>query len=130
MAARSSAFAAQVVYAGGAADRASTLAAFLVYAGPRARIVRDSTLAADVVYAVEPFALPQNSTFAAYVVWAPGESGAARTRAWTYTLDGHTFYVLDLGAEGAHRGGRAQHVVPFEKAFDLRHPGRQRAQDQ
>lgn len=29
-----------------------------------------------------------------------GSAGSAPQRAWTYTLDGHTFYVLDLGAEG------------------------------
>lgn len=32
--------------------------------------------------------------------YATGIPDPARSRAWTFTLDGHTFYVLDLGAEG------------------------------
>lgn len=31
---------------------------------------------------------------------APGNVATSRKRAWTFTLDGHTFYVLDLGQEG------------------------------
>lgn len=36
------------------------------------------------------------------VFTAPSYSavGTSRKRAWTFTLDGHTFYVLDLGQEG------------------------------
>jgi hypothetical protein len=30
----------------------------------------------------------------------PNGPATSRKRAWTFTLDGHTFYVLDLGAEG------------------------------
>lgn len=30
----------------------------------------------------------------------PPPAGSAPQRAWTYTLDGHTFYVIDLDAEG------------------------------
>jgi len=34
------------------------------------------------------------------VVWATGDLDGSRQRAWTFDLDGHTFYVLDLGASG------------------------------
>jgi hypothetical protein len=30
----------------------------------------------------------------------PGIEASSRARAWTFTLDGHKFYVLDLGTEG------------------------------
>lgn len=36
----------------------------------------------------------------------------------------------DAGAERTHRGGRAQHVLAFEEAFDARAPDSEAAQDQ
>lgn len=40
------------------------------------------------------------SQMALMVVYQTGVPGQSRTRAWTFTLDGHTFYVLNLGPEG------------------------------
>jgi hypothetical protein len=37
---------------------------------------------------------------AALVVYAEGTSDEARSRAWSFTFDGHIFYVLNLGTEG------------------------------
>lgn len=37
---------------------------------------------------------------ATLIAWKTGIPGQTRQRAWTYDLDGHTFYVLDLGVEG------------------------------
>lgn len=34
------------------------------------------------------------------IAWKTGVPGQTRQRAWTYDLDGHTFYVLDLAQEG------------------------------
>lgn len=34
------------------------------------------------------------------VAYRTGVGGLVRSRAWTYTMDGHTFYVLNLGEEG------------------------------
>lgn len=82
------------------AARDSTFATFVVYGPPSARIARDSQTVAYVVYESNPMNIPRQSTYAAYVVYATGVGEEARTRAWTYTLDGHTFYVLDLGQEG------------------------------
>ncbi len=99
---RDSTLTAHVVWQGQPARRTrdSVLGAHVVYQGPRAHRARNSELAASVVYALAPFNTPRNSVLGAHVVWAPGLAGAARTRAWTFVLDGHTFYVLDLGGEG------------------------------
>lgn len=35
------------------------------------------------------------------VVWTTGSTDNSRQRAWTFDFDGHTFYVLDMGATGA-----------------------------
>jgi hypothetical protein len=101
-AARLSTYGSYVVYKSLPAKiaRNGSLAVYAVHAPPAAKNVRDSTLAAYVVCEMNPNNVPRNSTFAAYVVWATGTGDEARTRAWTYTLDGHTFYVLDLGQEG------------------------------
>lgn len=48
-----------------------------------------TTTASTLFISVAPVVLPT----------APGVS-TLRQRAWTYVLDGHTFYVLDLGSEG------------------------------
>jgi len=42
------------------------------------------------------------SNIAGQVVWTVGIPDIPRQRAWTYTLDGHYFYCLDLGANGTH----------------------------
>lgn len=80
--------------------RDSTLGGYAVYAPTPARLARDSTFGAYVVYESNPMNIPRQSGYGAYVVWAPGIGQENRTRAWMWTLDGHTFYILDLGAEG------------------------------
>lgn len=100
--AQDSTLGAYVVYKDAPADvvRDSTFGAFAVYAPAPTKIVRDGLTGAYVVYEMNPNNIPQNSTFGAYVVWTTGAGEEARTRAWTFTLDGHIFYVLDLGQEG------------------------------
>jgi len=62
---------------------------------------RISTAAALVVYASQPNNLPRSAQESALVVWGSTPPGAEnRTRAWTFVMDGHLFYVLDLGQEG------------------------------
>lgn len=47
--------------------------------------------------------VPRMSQHYALVPWASTPPGAEnRTRAWVFTLDGHLFYVLDLGQEGTY----------------------------
>ena len=60
-----------------------------------ARIVQNSFLAAG-----STMADARITQTALLVATQTGVSGQRRNRAWTYTLDGHSFYVLDLGAEG------------------------------
>lgn len=112
--------AALVTYAAAAAPRASGLAAMMVLgaaarfaaadavaalvpyaAAADARAPNASAVAALVPYADHYSALARASAVAELVVWGVAPPGAeARTRAWTFTLDGHPFYVLDLGEEG------------------------------
>jgi hypothetical protein len=76
------------------------MAVLVTYPPPPARYARESQAAVllvkegstDVVARV-----PQMAVLIAYVTGVPNQS---RTRAWTFTLDGHIFYVLNLGPEG------------------------------
>ncbi len=43
----------------------------------------------------------RNSSNTAQVIYTIGVEDTPRQRAWTFDFDGHTFYVLDLGANGA-----------------------------
>lgn len=117
MALRGSDAAALVVYAGtpvrvpqvaalvpytydSSAVRASQVAALVPYIS-LARAVRASDAAALVVYAAMPNNAPIVSDAAALVVWGVTDPASEnRTRAWSFVLDGHRFYVLDLGQEG------------------------------
>lgn len=89
-----------LVVTAGADVRRSQQSAMVTWSTSATR-VRVSDYASLVVYATEPFDMPRVSQEYAVVVWGetpPGEEN--RTRAWTYTMDGHVFYVLDLGLEG------------------------------
>ena len=45
-------------------------------------------------------AAARSTEAAMLVAYSTGVGGLVRSRAWTYTLDGHTFYVLNLADEG------------------------------
>lgn len=79
---------------------ASQLAAIVAYAPPRSRDVVSAQLAALVPYSPPKAATPDISQLAIMAAWGSYVATETRTRAWTFTLDGHTFYVLDLGQEG------------------------------
>lgn len=74
-------------------------AAVLAVAGPpqsrQARVSQVATMTAGTTMADARI-----TQTALIVATKSGVSGQRRNRAWTYTLDGHSFYVLDLGAEG------------------------------
>lgn len=96
-----SALAAMVPYETVQPTNVSQLAAMAVYAPNQVRHVRDSLIAAMVPYAVEKHPLrPFASEIVAMVTWSDATGAETRTRSWTFDLDGHTFYVLDLGQEG------------------------------
>lgn len=101
--ARQSQNAALTVYRGGPAIRHSQVVADAVYGLAPTTRIEASQEAAMVVYAgsAATAELPRNSQVVALVVWGKAPPGAeARTRAWSFVLDGHIFYVLDLGEEG------------------------------
>jgi hypothetical protein len=87
-------------YAARPALRVSELNALLVYAPAETKITRISELVGLTVYACGYYAVPEISQFVANVAYGSGIGEPSRTRAWTFVLDGHTFYVLDLGEEG------------------------------
>lgn len=53
-----------------------------------------------VSYAANPFNTAKDSRIYALVSYALGLGSESRSRAWSFDLDGHTFYVLDLGDTG------------------------------
>jgi hypothetical protein len=79
----------------------SRLFAQAVYAPPEASYVHLSQLYGLVPYQRSIHAVqPALSVLYGLGVFSTGISESARSRAWTFVLDGHTFYVLDLGTEG------------------------------
>lgn len=80
--------------------RSSQLAALVVYTPPQTRLTRTSQIAALLPYEIGKFTVPRTSQLAALIVYATGVPQPKRSRAWSFVLDGHTFYVLDLAAEG------------------------------
>ena len=62
--------------------------------------VFSSQAALLVPYGITDMTSPFVSQTALLVAYATGTSTNTRSRAWTFVLDGHTFYALDLGAEG------------------------------
>lgn len=83
------------------AEQVSQAALLVVYSQTiNSRYVYNSQFLALTPYAVADVTSPYSSQAALLVVYATGTSVNARSRAWSFVLDGHTFYVLDLGTEG------------------------------
>jgi len=80
--------------------RAGELTALVVHTPPATKYVRDSQTAGLVVYAKGVYAMPRASQLYALAVYRTSIPDSTRQRAWTFVLDGHQFYVLDLGNEG------------------------------
>lgn len=79
----------------------STQAALLVvYAPPETRQVDTGQIAALTVYSSTVSKSPDASAVSMMAVYGKFTAVENRSRAWTFSLDGHTFYVLDLGEEG------------------------------
>jgi hypothetical protein len=74
--------------------------AMVVYGPPAARSVEVGETFALVPYTIGHFEVPKVSQQAVMAVFATGVPDTRRNRAWWFTLDGHTFYVLDLSEEG------------------------------
>lgn len=91
-----------VVVATKPAARTSSLHGMAVYAPRQTRLARDSQFFALVPYEIGKFTVPRTSQLLLLAVYATGVPDQSRSRAWTFTLDGHTFYVLNLGQEGTY----------------------------
>lgn len=95
---------------GGAEDTpytgASQLYALGVYDGlPIAPYARAAQLYALAVYNEEPSPFVRNAMFSqlyALAVYGEGAPEDFRLRAWSFTMDGHKFYVLKLGELGTY----------------------------
>jgi len=75
-------------------------AALVAYAPPQSRDVNASQAWVMAPYVTSNSGSPKPSQAAIMAVWANFVPTETRSRAWSFTLDGHTFYVLDLGPEG------------------------------
>ena len=89
-----------VVVAGNAPSRAGSLTALVVITPGPSSSARAAQMPALVVYAKESFTVSRASQLTALAVYGTGTGVPERSRAWSFTFDGHTFYVLDLGTEG------------------------------
>jgi len=78
------------------------LVGLAVYAPTQTKFTRISQIVGLVPYTAGSRAVPRTSQFVALVVYGEGVPDQSRSRAWTFTLDGHTFYVLNLAQEGTY----------------------------
>lgn len=74
--------------------------AAMVVHTPQIHYARVGTNPVLVTYSTGILTAPRESTEAAAVVYGTDRPTAPRSRAWTFTMDGHVFYVLDLAEEG------------------------------
>lgn len=76
------------------------VAALVPYMPPSTKLGRTTQVAALVPHAGGTNVVARTTQVAALVVYGTGIPGQSRSRAWTFDLDGHTFYVLNLSQEG------------------------------
>jgi hypothetical protein len=92
--------AALVVYQAQSGALITQAAALTVSPVTQARSARVSQTAALLVAANTTSTIPRVTQTANLLVYGTGLPDVTRKRAWTFTLDGHPFYVLSLGIEG------------------------------
>lgn len=83
-----------------ASPRTSMLVALVSCGPPQAKYAEHSQSAALVAISAGVKAVPRTSQIVALVAYATGVPDQSRSLAWSYVLDGHTFYVLNLGDQG------------------------------
>lgn len=83
----------------GRGEGASSQAVILVAYAPPGALKMKSTRAI-VQAATEGLGKPSTSHAFMLVAYRTGAPGQLRTKAWSFVLDGHTFYVVNLGDEG------------------------------
>lgn len=82
--------------------RTSQLVMLAAAVPPQAPIVRASQVVALMSRSGAGNVTAQTSQVVELVAYKTGVPSINRSRAWTFTLDGHTFYVLALGEEGTY----------------------------
>ena len=63
-------------------------------------VIQTKSLSAQIVVGGAANGLIRDTSNALQVVYTTGVASAVRQRAWPFEHDGHTFYALDLGANG------------------------------
>ena len=91
---------AEVVSSDEPGPRTSQVAALAVYAPPATMIAASTQLPTLISRLATGALTPRTTQLPVLVLYSTGLPDSHRSRAWTFTLDGHTFYVLDLGAQG------------------------------
>lgn len=81
-----------------AAPRVTALSMLVSYSSLRLSLARMTQESLLVATASEPQA--RTTQMVTLVAYRTGVSGLVRSRAWTFVLDGHVFYVLNLSEEG------------------------------
>lgn len=77
---------------------ATELALLVAHAAPAVFAVRASQTVAQV--SIRARGIPAASNVSMLVAFKTGAPENLKTRAWTFSLDGHTFYVVTLGEQG------------------------------
>lgn len=85
---------------GGGTARSGGAAALVPYGPPGAIEARASVEAALVPYAKAIDLMPRVSQLSMLAVYSTATPAQEQTLAWTFTMDGHTFYVIDVGDQG------------------------------
>lgn len=78
--------------------KTSQLILQVAFAPPATKAVRTTEL--SVQAAVVEKSVPATSNLALLVAYRTGHLGVLQNTAWTFDLDGHTFYVLTIGSQG------------------------------
>lgn len=80
--------------------RSPQVVVLVAYAPPSARKAATAEITGLVTTLAEGKTVPGTTQVVMLVAYDTGVPDQARSRAWTFTLDGHKFYVLNLGQEG------------------------------
>lgn len=97
---RTSQFALLVPRDGSPSPRMTGLIVLAAYTPPAVKLLRTVEVAALAAYRADVNNVPKTTEMCILAAYKTGLPGSLTTRAWTFDLDGHTFYVLGLGIEG------------------------------
>lgn len=90
----------QVALSGGGMAQTAQVTMLAAYSVPESRFLR--TAEQQVLVAYDSHAVIRNLGNTLLVAYRTGPIENLKKRSWTFTLDGHTFYVLTLGEQGTY----------------------------